>query len=69
VLGEEHPYTAGSLNNLAILCYYEGKFRIAFDLMHRALGVRLNVLGPDHPDTHSTQQSLTVIEESLKKTG
>ena len=69
VLGEEHPDTALSLNNLAILHYYEGRFRIAFDLMRRALGIRLNVLGPDHPDTHSTQQSLAVIEESLKKRG
>jgi tetratricopeptide (TPR) repeat protein len=66
VLGDEHPDTARSLNNLAILCYYENDFKEAADLMRKALAIRMKVLGADHPDTKSTMGSLEVIEQKLK---
>jgi tetratricopeptide (TPR) repeat protein len=65
VLGAEHPDTARSLNNLAVLCYYEHDYQQAARLMRRALGIWDAVLGPDHPDTMSSRQSLAAIEREL----
>ena len=65
VLGSEHPDTAGSLNNMGILCYYEGDFPTAADHMRRALAIWEKVLGPDHPNTRGSRESLAVIEAEL----
>lgn len=64
-LGPTHPATATSLNNLAILCYYQGKLQAAAALMQRALDIREQVLGPHHPDTIGSRQSLAVIAQGL----
>jgi hypothetical protein len=65
VLGPDHPDTALSLNNLAILCYYEGDYQQAATLMRRALAIREQKLGAAHPDTQSSRQSLAVIEQKI----
>ena len=62
-LGPDHPDTARSLNNLAILCYHERQLAEAARLMRRALVIREAALGPNHPDTQSSRQSLAVIIE------
>jgi Tfp pilus assembly protein PilF len=64
-LGPDHPDTARSLNNLAILCYHEGDMPEAARLMRRALEIREARLGPEHPDTQGSRQSLTIIEARL----
>jgi tetratricopeptide (TPR) repeat protein len=50
-LGPEHPDTARSLNNLALLPRDQGDLAGARPLFERALAIRENVLGPEHPDT------------------
>jgi hypothetical protein len=67
VLGPQHPDTARSLNNLAILCYYEGNLAEAAELMRRALAIRESVLGVQHPDTQGSRKSLAAIEEKLRQ--
>jgi hypothetical protein len=64
-LGEDHPGTARSLNNLAILFYYENNFKEAAKLMQQALAIRKKVLGKDHPNTRSSMESLAEIEKRL----
>jgi Flp pilus assembly protein TadD len=66
-LGPDHPDTALSLNNLAILCYYEGKPEEAARLMRRALAIWEAKLGPGHPDTQNARRSLAAIEERLQE--
>jgi tetratricopeptide (TPR) repeat protein len=61
VLGPEHPATATSLNNLAVLCYNEGKLAEAAALMRRALAISEQVLGPQHPDTAISRWWMGVV--------
>lgn len=68
VLGPTHPDTALSLNNLAILRYYDGHFAQAAKLTRRAFLIWEQALGSDHPDTISSRQSLMAIEERLQGT-
>ncbi|MCA9926691.1 MAG: tetratricopeptide repeat protein, partial [Anaerolineales bacterium] len=63
--GADHPDTAGSLNNLAILSYYEEDFVEAARLMRRAVTIRRSRLGDNHPDTKGSVESLAVIESKL----
>ncbi len=50
-LGADHPYTALSLNNLAVLYKSMGQYDKALPLCERALRIREAQLGADHPDT------------------
>ena len=51
VLGDEHPYTLGSVNNLAMLLNAQGKPAEA-ELWHfDALRAQRAVLGDEHPHT------------------
>jgi len=49
--GPDHPDTAMSLNNLALLYKTQGKYDLAEPLYKRALAIKEKVLGPDHADT------------------
>jgi CHAT domain-containing protein/tetratricopeptide (TPR) repeat protein len=51
VLGEEHPDTAASYNNLAVNLHAQGKYAEAGPLYRRALAIRSEVLGEEHPAT------------------
>ena len=51
VLGEEHPDTLGSMNNLALTIKAQGDLVSAQRLHERVLGVITRVLGEEHPDT------------------
>jgi tetratricopeptide (TPR) repeat protein len=68
VLGHEHPYTAGSLNDLAVLLRHQGDLTGARLLHERALAIRERVLGPEHPDTAESLNELAVViqEHDLK---
>ena len=56
VLGPEHPDTATSLNNLAVLYRDMGEYAKAEPLLQEALGIRQKVLGSEHPNmTHEPQ--------------
>jgi hypothetical protein len=51
VLGPDHPDTAQSINNLALVLYAKGDYAGAEPLLRRALAIREKALGPNHPDT------------------
>src|SRR5262249_44658590 len=51
VLGPEHPHTATSLNNLALLLQDQGDLAGARLLYERALAINEKALGPEHPAT------------------
>jgi tetratricopeptide (TPR) repeat protein/transcriptional regulator with XRE-family HTH domain len=61
VLGPDHPDTAESLNNLAVLLRIQGDVETARPLYERALAIRARVLGPDHPDTAQSQNNLGIL--------
>jgi tetratricopeptide (TPR) repeat protein len=57
-LGPDHPATATSLNNLALLLYRQGEYAAARPLYERALAIRKRTLGPDHPQTRQARDRL-----------
>jgi tetratricopeptide (TPR) repeat protein len=50
-LGEQHPHTAASLNNLARLYEAQGRYDEAEPLCQQALAIRKARLGEQHPYT------------------
>ncbi len=60
-LGQEHPNTATSLNNLALLYKAMGDYAKAEPLYQRALKIREKALGPEHPGTATTLDSLAAL--------
>jgi hypothetical protein len=62
LLGEEHPDTATSLNDLATLHARRGDDTRATPLYKRALAIRERVLGPDHPSTVRVRDNLNKVQ-------
>jgi CHAT domain-containing protein len=58
ILGEDHPYTAVSCNNLAVNIDEQGRYREAQPLAERALAIRRKALGEDHPETAQSHSNL-----------
>ena len=50
-LGEDHPDTATSYNNLAVTLRAQGKYAEAEAMHRQSLAIRLKALGEDNPDT------------------
>ncbi|MGO9740479.1 MAG: tetratricopeptide repeat protein, partial [Roseiarcus sp.] len=65
-LGPEHPDTATSLNNLALLLRAQGDLAGARPLFERALAIREKALGREHP---ATATSLNNLAELLRTQG
>jgi tetratricopeptide (TPR) repeat protein len=51
VLGEDHPDTATSYNNVAFNLDDHGRYQEAQEVYQKALAIRRKVLGEEHPDT------------------
>jgi tetratricopeptide (TPR) repeat protein len=51
LLGEEHPYTAASCNNVAFILQAQGRYKEAQELYQKALDILRKVHGEHHPDT------------------
>ena len=62
MLGEEHPDTLLSINNLAITTYQLGDVAAARLLLRQCLERQVKVLGAKHPDTLGTMANLRVVE-------
>ena len=56
--GEEHPDTATSLNNLALLYIKQGRYKEAEPLHLESLEMRKKLLGEEHPDVALSLWSL-----------
>ena len=61
VLGEEHPSTAISYNNLAMVYDSQGKYKEAEELYKKILLVNEKVLGEEHPDTATSYNNLASV--------
>ena len=61
VLGERHPDTATSLNNLALLLRSQGDYAAAKPLYEQALAITKAVLGERHPDTATSLNNLAAL--------
>jgi hypothetical protein len=64
-LGEEHPSTATSYNNLALFYYGQGDFERAYGFMKKAVDVWSKVLPSNHPHLISSKKNLKIIEGRL----
>jgi tetratricopeptide (TPR) repeat protein len=67
-LGELHPSTATSLNNLASLYQAQGKYEQAEPLYERALAIYTQAFGLQHPGTKTIQENYALfLEEKHRK--
>ena len=60
-LGDTHPDTITSMNNLAGLYESQGQYGEAEPLFTKALQLCENVLGKEHPDTITSMSSLALL--------
>ncbi|MGD1909623.1 MAG: tetratricopeptide repeat protein [Rivularia sp. (in: cyanobacteria)] len=60
-LGENHPHTATSLNNLAYLYKNQGRYEEAEALYIQALELTKQLQGVNHPDTASSLSNLALL--------
>ena len=63
-LGPDHPDTATSLNNLAVLYRTQGAYAKAEPLYLRALAIVEKALGPEHPDTAASLNNLAGLYDT-----
>jgi tetratricopeptide (TPR) repeat protein len=63
-LGDNHPDTAQSLNNLALLYYSQGRYSEAEPLYNRSLAIIKQQLGDNHPDTATSLNNLAALYQS-----
>jgi tetratricopeptide (TPR) repeat protein len=64
-LGPEHPLTASSLSNLALLYKAQGKYEQAEPLYERALAIMERQLGPKHPLTLRAQRNYVALLRAM----
>src|SRR5205085_593378 len=65
VLGEEHPATATSLNNLGLLLQAMGDLAAARPYLEGALAICRTALGEDHPDTATSLNNLGYLSKAM----
>jgi CHAT domain-containing protein/Tfp pilus assembly protein PilF len=63
--GSEHPDTADSLNNLAMLYDGMGSYQKAEPLYKRALAIQEKTLGPVHPRTAASLNNLAGLYQAM----
>ncbi|WP_416666381.1 tetratricopeptide repeat protein [Egbenema bharatensis] len=63
--GADHPSTATSLNNLALLYRSMGRYSEAEPLYVRSLAIREQQLGADHPSTALSMNNLALLYRSM----
>ena len=65
-LGPDHPHTATSLNDLAVVLRDQGDLAGARGLHERALAIYEARLGRDHPDTQRGRRNLAAVVAKLE---
>jgi CHAT domain-containing protein len=63
-LGDNHPDTATSLNNLAALYRFQGRYSEAEPIYKQALAITKAQLGDNHPDTATSLNNLAELYQS-----
>ncbi|RYP10933.1 hypothetical protein DL764_000369 [Monosporascus ibericus] len=67
VLGQEHPFTFDSMNNLANVLDSQGKYEEAEQMHRQALELTEAVLGQEHPSTLNSMNNLALVFRSQGK--
>jgi tetratricopeptide (TPR) repeat protein len=67
ILGTNHHYTSGSLNNLAELYRIQGFYQQSLPLYEEALAIAREVLDTRHPDIAQSLSNLGLLNQSLGK--
>jgi NTP pyrophosphatase (non-canonical NTP hydrolase) len=68
-LGDKHPHTLASMNNLALTLQEQGELVAARTLQEKTLEIHLKVLGEEHPHTLTSMSNLALTlqaERDLK---
>jgi len=66
-LGKEHSDTLTSVNNLALVLQYRGKYEAAEEMNWRALEGYEKGLGKEHPDTLTSVDCLAYLLHQQKR--
>jgi Tetratricopeptide repeat len=66
-LGDEHPNTLGSMNNLASFYSDVGRRQEALQLTKEVLEVMKRTLGDEHPDTLRSTENLKILKLRLSE--
>ena len=61
VLGPDHPDTAHSLNDLAVLHYRQGKYEQSEPLYLRSIAIGEKTLESEHPDLATSLNNLALL--------
>lgn len=61
VLGQHHPDTLNSVNDLAFVLRHQGKYKEAENMSRRAVDGRVNTLGREHLDTLTSVNNLAEV--------
>ena len=64
VLGENHPDTATSYNNIGIVYDSQGNYAKALEYHNKALEIRLNVLGENHHYTATSYNNFGAVYDN-----
>ena len=67
MLGDDHPNTLISINNLAGLYWSQGRYAEAEPLFLETLETQKRVLGNDHPDTLTSMNNLGGLYIKLRR--
>ena len=62
-IGDDHQHVAMTYNNMAYVCYNQGKHEEALETYKNALSMLVNKLGDDHPDVASTYENIGLLYE------
>ena len=65
VLGYEHPDTATTYNNIAVIYNNLGEYNQALDWHEKALTIYEKILGFEHPDTAATYNNIAFVYNNL----
>ena len=69
VLGADHPETATSQNNLAVLYRAQGRYAEAAPLYKEAVEIMERLLGAEHPNTKIIFENFEVLLAEMKEEG
>ncbi len=64
VLGKEHPSTATTYNNIAVVYDSQGDYAKALEWYYKALAIREKKLGKEHPFTATTYNNIAGVYDS-----
>ena len=67
MLGNEHPSTASTYNNIATVYYNQGDYAKALEWLGKASVIFEKVLGKEHPRTASTYNNIAIVKRKIEK--